>query len=123
DIYAENLRIDTEAFENCESGALDYQNWTEVVPEKIPQRQHFCLRATFAVSADQARQPLVLKLSMLAASHIYWDGVLVGKNGQVGTDQASETPGEIDYALPIPAELTSAGKHLVTIKASSYHLD
>lgn len=63
---------------------------------------------------------LSLRLSLRAASEIYWDGRLIGRNGRVGDSAESEIPGRIDWTLPLPAELSQPGRHQLLIHASSF---
>src|SRR5690606_8412795 len=53
---------------------------------------------------------------------IYWEGVLVGTNGRPGKSRATEIPGRVDLAVPIPQTLTQEGAHQLLISASNHHL-
>jgi sensor histidine kinase YesM len=118
----EKLRIQLGDTPGCGSMALDDTEWAETSFFDIPQLQHFCLRTSINLNAEQAAEIQILKLSMLASSRIYWDGVLIGENGRVGQNKANEIPGLIDFAIPVPRELITAGEHQISIEASSYHL-
>ena len=61
-------------------------------------------------------------VSILGAFEAYWDGQLIGKNGIVGNDKNSETPGIIDKSMLIPSSLSQAGKHTLSLRLSSHHL-
>lgn len=63
---------------------------------------------------------LVLRLSMRAASEVYWDGRLLGRNGRVGSLAGAELPGRIDWTVPIPAAAAGPGRHQLLIRASSF---
>lgn len=107
----------------CGSMMLDDTEWEEISFFDLPQLQHFCLRTSVNLNAEQAAGMQILKLSMLAASRVYWDGVLIGENGRVGQNKANEIPGLIDFAIPVPHELITEGEHKISIEASNYHLD
>lgn len=64
---------------------------------------------------------LALRLSMRAASEVYWDGQLLGHNGRVGDSQNTELPGRIEWTVPIPANDANPGRHRLLIRASSFH--
>ena len=69
----------------------------------------------------QSVETLGISAAGAVAREIYWDGVLVGKAGSVGSDRASEIPGPIDAAFRIPDSLATPGTHLVAIRVSSFH--
>ncbi len=45
----------------------------------------------------------------ITAYELYWDGVLIGRNGILGTDRTTEKAGTYRYYAPIPSELTKPG--------------
>lgn len=106
----------------CTPDLIDEGSWVDISLFDLPQGQAFCVRITLHLPEQVDEQIKLLKLSMLAASEIYWDGVLVGTNGRPGKNRTSETPGEVDLALPIPPGLTGAGAHQLLISASNHHL-
>ncbi|MEO0557699.1 MAG: histidine kinase [Bacteroidota bacterium] len=61
-----------------------------------------------------------LGVSAVAARDVYWDGVLVGRSGTVGTSPESEVPGPIDTLIPIPDSLAAPGEHLLAIRLSTF---
>ncbi|WP_412069826.1 histidine kinase [Rubrivirga sp. IMCC43871] len=77
------------------------------------------LRLDAEVGPD-ARRPLGLAVSAVAAREVYWDGVLVGASGRVGTDRASEVPGPIDTRHAIPDSLATPGPHVVALRMSTF---
>ncbi|MEM1056632.1 MAG: histidine kinase [Bacteroidota bacterium] len=64
--------------------------------------------------------PTGLIASAVAAREVYWDGVLLGAAGQVGTDTGSETPGPVDLVLTVPDSLATPGTHLLAIRMSTF---
>lgn len=62
---------------------------------------------------------LAVRLSLRAASEVWWNGRLLGRNGRVGTSAASEVPGRIDWTVPLPADI-GPGQHRLLIRASSF---
>lgn len=64
---------------------------------------------------------LALRLSMRAASEVYWNGRLLGRNGRVGTSADTERPGRIDWTVPIPASDALPGRHQLLLRGSSFH--
>ena len=51
---------------------------------------------------------------------IYWDGRLVGNNGQPGESEGEETSGKIFYITHVPDSLTTPGLHTLSLKISNH---
>ena len=75
------------------------------------------LRVGVEVGAVDA---LGVGVSAVAAREVYWDGVLVGRSGRVGTDRATERPGPIDALFPIPDALAAPGPHVLAVRMSTF---
>ena len=56
-----------------------------------------------------------------SASEVYWDGVLVLKNGNVGYDLKSECPGKYTAWKYLPKRLLTPGKHQISVRVSNFH--
>lgn len=106
----------------CTPDLVDEGTWVDISLFDLPQRQAFCVRVALQLPEQVDEQIKLFKLSMLAASEIYWDGVLIGTNGRPGKNRATEIPGKVDLALPIPQALITAGEHQLLISASNHHL-
>lgn len=65
---------------------------------------------------------LGLQINSFGAFEVYWDGVLIGRNGQIPQNGQAEIPGtETSYYI-IPTHLASAGFHTVAMRSSqSFH--
>jgi len=66
--------------------------------------------------------PLGLQIESFGAFEVYWDGVLIGKNGQVPNNGKLEIPGTENSYYPIPDSLTKAGPHTVALRSSQSFL-
>lgn len=60
-------------------------------------------------------EPLGLQINAFGAFEVYWDGVLVGKNGQMAESGLAEIPGTETTYYQIPRQLSMEGKHVVTL--------
>jgi hypothetical protein len=78
----------------------------------------FQLKVNEQLSSEQATQ---LFFHHIGSSEIYWDGRLIDRNGQVGSDQNSELPGQIDRLLVVPHDLYQPGIHVVAVRVSRHH--
>ena len=77
------------------------------------------------VTLDSTRAPFRtygLKLSILAASEVYWDGVLIGRNGRVGSTRAQEQPGALRAVFPVPDSLYTPGVHVIAVRLSNVYM-
>ena len=80
----------------------------------------YWIRADLELSTPpEPGSALALRLSLRAASEVWWNGRLLGRNGRVGTSAESEIPGRIDWTVPLPAG-TGPGQHRLLIRASSF---
>lgn len=52
---------------------------------------------------------------------IFWDGVLIGKNGNPGKESKSKLNGEMWRAYKIPSHLSQKGMHQLVLKRSLFH--
>jgi hypothetical protein len=66
-------------------------------------------------------EPKGLSMSILGASALYWDGVLIGKAGTVGHSRETEVPGPIDVTFLIPDSLYTRGSHTLVLRVSSFY--
>ncbi len=106
----------------CTPALVDQGTWVDVSLYELPQGQTFCVRLTLYLPERAHEQLYLLKLSMLAASEIYWDGEFIGTNGTPGDSRATEIPGRVDMVWSVPQALTRAGEHQLLISASNHHL-
>jgi hypothetical protein len=77
------------------------------------------------ITLDSTRTPFRmygLKLSILAAAEVYWDGVLIGRNGRVGPTRAEEQPGALRAVFPVPDSLYTPGEHLIAVRLSNFYM-
>ena len=104
--------------------AYDDSNWpTEFLYPAPDSLGVHWMRAR--VTLDSTRAPFHtygLKLSVLAASEVYWDGVLIGRNGRVGSTRAQEQPGALRAVFPVPDSLYTPGEHVIAVRLSNGYM-
>jgi hypothetical protein len=103
--------------------ALDDAAWEERRLFSPPDMQGVFWIRTHASIASEAETLSVkgLYFSALAASEVYWDGVLIGRSGIVGANRAEESPGPIDPVFLIPDSLYAPGEHTIALRLSTFH--
>ncbi len=52
---------------------------------------------------------------------MYWDGVLIGKNGNPGQEAELPPEGKLWITFSIPTHLTSKGEHVLALRLSNYY--
>lgn len=82
----------------------------------------YWVRMTLQTPPPKLATPLVLGVSLRAASEFYWDRLALGTNGVIGQTATDEVPGRIDLTLPLPPGSIAGGPHELLIRASSHHL-
>ncbi len=97
-------------------------DWERIRPPVIPSRVaiHWVrMRVTLPEPSPEEAIDAVA-IAAVAAYEIYWDGRLLGRNGVVGPDRASEVPGPVDRIFPVPDSLATPGEHLVAFRVSNF---
>ncbi|PIF46684.1 sensor histidine kinase YesM [Chryseobacterium sp. 52] len=64
------------------------------------------------------QMPLGLQINSFGAFEVYWDGILIGKNGQLPKNGNPELPGTEGSYYRIPDSLISPGVHTVALRSS-----
>ncbi|MFK7931886.1 MAG: histidine kinase [Saprospiraceae bacterium] len=115
-LVAEELRYSTSEWEYT---AAEKEDWSKELPTKMGR---YRIRVSFNIeSIRPIDQHYSLYISLLASSEVYWDGILLGKNGQVGDSQANEVAGRLETNFLIPDTLLTKGKHLVELEISNFY--
>lgn len=52
---------------------------------------------------------------------VFWDGVLIGKNGNPGREEELGPEGKMWLSFSIPSQLTKKGEHLLAIRSSIHY--
>lgn len=119
-LYSEQLNTHSSRAEWA-SRSFNDSEWKPIAQHGLPsQKTQYWIRNHFTVASTQAHEQGVL-LSVLGAYEIYWDGILLGRNGVVGEDFQTETPGEIAEVFHVPKNLYTLGSHVISARVSSYH--
>jgi len=72
---------------------------------------------------DDYEDVLALKISNLrGAQEVYWDGQLIGENGDLNADSILSKIGRFHFYARIPHELSGAGEHLIAVKHKQFEL-
>ena len=80
----------------------------------------FWLRFRVHAPDPADRVPNGAWLSGRIAYELYWDGVLMVRNGVPANRYEDEVPGRLDVVPTFPESLTGPGEHVVAMRISSY---
>ncbi|WP_343587786.1 histidine kinase [Flavobacterium sp.] len=70
---------------------------------------------------NNTSESLGLQINAFGAFDVYWDGVLVGRNGQMAKSGRAEVPGTETSYYQIPKKLSNLGKHTVILIGSQVY--
>ena len=103
---------------------LDDHGWAsaEMKPtesmDRQPRRGLTWFRKEVSLAGGVGRL-LAVRHQPITPMEIYWDGVLIGRNGRVAAEAGGEAAGN-RMLTPIPAGLTGPGRHVLAIRQSSH---
>ena len=88
-----------------------------------PQGRELWFLATVTIdgSANLHRAPLAVAIGAVAASAVFWNDTLVGRNGVPGSSREQEQPGTLDTMLYLPAERIVRGQNALLVHMSGFH--
>ena len=101
--------------------AKDYndKNWSQTrgnTADKVFwSRTHLDIR-----QAESELFPLGLQIESFGAFEVYWDGVLIGRNGWVLGNGKPERPGTESSYYHIPDHLVTPGPHTIAMRSSQF---
>ncbi|MEW6982101.1 histidine kinase [Colwelliaceae bacterium 6471] len=103
--------------------AIDDSQWQPIEFTLTPNIEgNYWLRLTINITDKlDSAAATELFLHIIGSSEVYWDGRLIGRNGLVGHNKQSETPGQIDTLFLVPYDLYQPGLHTVAIRVSHYY--
>ena len=97
------------------------KNWNDTNWERwlklVPDGQVFWSRTKIDIlKAPQPFRPYGLQIEAYGEYEVFWDGVLIGKNGNPGKEAELPPEGELWVTFNIPAHLTSEGTHVLALR-------
>jgi sensor histidine kinase YesM len=101
------------------------KNWNDERWQKmlklVPDGQIFWSRTKVQIlESPKALEPYGLWLEAYGEYEVFWDGVLIGKNGNPGQEADLPPEGELWVTFNIPHHLTTVGEHVIALRLSNY---
>ncbi|WP_299436510.1 histidine kinase [uncultured Aquimarina sp.] len=102
------------------------KNWNDQGWKKrirlVPDGQIYWFRTRIDIlKAPDSLQPYGIQLDVYGEYEVFWDGVLIGKNGNPGQEAVLPPEGKMWATFSIPTHLTGKGEHLLAIRSSLYY--
>ncbi|MEP1096395.1 MAG: histidine kinase [Cyclobacteriaceae bacterium] len=96
-------------------------NWERRI-KYVPDGQIFWSRTRIEIlKAPKEFESYVLEIDPYGEYEIFWDGVLIGKNGNPGQEAELPPEGELWLTYSIPTQLTTEGPHILALRLSNYY--
>ena len=96
----------------------NWQRWLWLVPDG----QVFWSRTKIDILEEpEALKPYGVYLHTYGEYEVFWDGVLIGKNGNPGQEEALGQVGKMWTTHRIPTHLTKKGTHVLALRSSLYY--
>ena len=90
--------------------------------ELVPDGQIFWSRTKIDIlTAPEELRPYGLQIEAYGEYEIFWDGVLIGKNGNPGQEAELPPEGELWITFSIPTHLATEGEHVLALRLSNYY--
>ncbi|MES2321582.1 MAG: histidine kinase [Pseudomonadota bacterium] len=105
---------------DCTNVAGNDPRWAQLQNGSLKASGRYCVQVALARPALASAQP-ALKVSLLGAYQLYWNGRYLGSNGQPADDAASERPGVLGSLHPLlpPHEIND--RNVLRISVSTHH--
>lgn len=101
--------------------AKDYADstWNYWWKEKIPSDKIYWIRLYVDFAEEEAKDKNTgVMVIATAAYEAYWDGVKIGKNGTLQTEDTPEVPGTYHGFFPLPDTLLGFGEHVLALRCT-----
>lgn len=96
-------------------------NWERRI-DLIPDGQIFWSRTRIDIlKASEGFRPYGLQIDAYGEYDIFWDGVLIGRNGNPGQEAELPPEGELWITYGIPIHLATEGEHVLALRLSNYY--
>lgn len=88
----------------------------------VPDGKIFWSRTKIDIlKAPESFHPYGIHLDVYGEYEVFWDGILIGKNGNPGKEAMLDPEGKLWATFSIPTHLTEKGEHLLAIRSSLYY--
>ena len=100
---------------------LNDQDWTSRMPILQDGRILWYRLNIEILKAPESLRQYGIQLEVYGEYEIFWDGVLIGKNGNPGLETNLPPAGKLWRTFGIPTPLSDTGKHILALRASLHY--
>ncbi|MBM1107015.1 histidine kinase [Aurantibacter crassamenti] len=101
--------------------ALNDAHWIRKAP-KIQDNQILWYRYSIDIlKAPESLRQYGIQLEAYGEYEIFWDGIMIGKNGNPGQEGEMPSEGELWTTFSIPNHLSNSGNHVLALRASLHY--
>jgi hypothetical protein len=100
---------------------LNDQYWKKGKPIVLGGQIYWFRTPIDILKAPESLHPYGIQLDVYGEYEVFWDGVLIGKNGNPGQEAVLPPEGKMWATFSIPTHLTEEGEHLLAIRSSLYY--
>ncbi len=100
---------------------LNDQSWKRRKPIVVGDQIYWSRTKIDVLKTPESLHPYGILLDVYGEYEVFWDGVLIGKNGNPGKESALPPEGKMWATFSIPAHLTEEGQHVLAIRSSLYY--
>ncbi len=97
------------------------QDWRKGKPFMNDGRVFWFRTPIEILKAPESLHPYGIQLHVYGEYEVFWDGVLIGKNGNPGQEAVFGPEGKLWTTHSIPTKLTEQGDHLLAIRVSLHY--
>lgn len=100
---------------------LDISTWSET--KEFPEGDGiFWIRKKInVIKSPKPLQTLGLGVHTFGDYEVFWDGILIGRNGNPGNERNSKKSGTPDEVFVIPSDLMTKGEHTIAFRMSKLY--
>ena len=100
---------------------LNDQDWRKRI-WLVPDGQVYWSRTKIDIlKTPKSLHPYGLQLHVYGEYEVFWDGILIGKNGNPGQEAILGPEGKMWANFSIPAHLTKKGAHIMALRSSLHY--
>lgn len=97
------------------------EDWDKRTPIVEAGQVYWSRTKVDILKAPETLHPYGIRPYLYGEYEVFWDGVLIGKNGNPGQEATLPPEGKMLATFIIPSHLTEEGEHLLAIRSSLYY--
>lgn len=86
-----------------------------------PQRGQVWISANVTVPMNDSEQPLGVRISAMASSELWWNGIRLASNGMPAARRVDEVSGRMDAIIALPPALIQPDRNVLVARLSAWH--